>query len=100
MEDHITVKARKAVDQIWKKCQSKGRTWGIKNNKNPYSKTNITMVNENNVIVLCEGRNGKIRIHEFCKAVGGTDLGLEIRLALKENNIETEEGYASMKEVI
>jgi len=79
MEEEITVKARKAIDSLWKECLSHARGWGLKGKgDNIFEGSNIILINKDEVVVLAihkqDRREDVIAVHEF-KRTGETDLG-------------------------
>lgn len=84
------INARKALDSVWQACLLKGRCWGPKTKDNPFSASNITLANETELVSICQLPDGKLRIHEFCKTIGGTQLGIQIRQKLEEAGIPVE----------
>jgi hypothetical protein len=83
----LTVKARKALDHLWKTADLKGRTWGPKNLDNPYSATNITICLGSELVSISQDKKtGKLSIHEFVRSEN-TDLGSRIKKTLKEEGL-------------
>ena len=77
MKDEVLIKARSAVDALWKECLAHARGWGLKGKEdNMFEGSNITLINKNEIIVLAinpENKN-EIVIHEFAR-VTNTVLG-------------------------
>ena len=87
----ITVKARKALQPLWKRALLRGRCWGVKQkNKNPFQGTNITIGTENEIVTVSQA-NGELEVHEF-KRTEGTLLGNAAKELLRRKNLKFKEG--------
>ena len=84
------INARKALSDIWSACQLKGRCWGPKGSDNPFAASNITMAKGSEIVSICQLPDGRLRIHEFCLTIGGTDLGNQVRQKLEEEGLAIE----------
>jgi hypothetical protein len=80
----ISVKARKALEELWVGSCLKGRTWGPKGRKKPsqYAGTNITLAFDDELVVinLTPDKKGLV-IHEF-KLTKDTSLAKKVRRIL------------------
>jgi hypothetical protein len=81
------VAARKALDSIWKRSQSRGRTWGPKGEHNPLQASNIMLANEGEVVLITMQADGGLVVHQYCKCVSGTKLGNEVLQTLRRANL-------------
>lgn len=93
MDFESLIKARRALDPLWKKeAWLKGRTWGRrrKNENNPYEGTNITLAIEKELVAISQGKNGRLKIHEFSKTQE-TSLGKRIREILRKEGLVLED---------
>ena len=81
MNYDLLIKARKALEPLWRAAQLKGRCWGPKSDKNPYSTTNITFAIGKEMITISQGTGGLV-IHEFQEA-NDTKLGRRVKELLK-----------------
>jgi hypothetical protein len=81
------VAARKVLDPIWKKSQSRGRTWGIKSDHNPLQASNIMLANEGEVVLVTMQEDGGLVVHQYCRCIGGTKLGNEVLQALRQADL-------------
>ena len=77
------VAARAAMSAIWAAAQLKGRCWGPRTPENPFMASNITLAEGDNMITVCQQRDGTLVVHEFCKVLGGTKLGNKALAALR-----------------
>ncbi len=84
------IKARKALESLWKSADLKGRCWGPKHNNNPYAFSNITIAVGNELVTISMDRNGRLVIHEFRKTEG-TDLGERVREIIKKQELPLSE---------
>lgn len=72
------------LDDLWKRVLLKGRCWGPRTPNNPFRASNITMGEETELVSVSQLPDGTLVVHEFCKALGGTKLGNEVRKKLKD----------------
>lgn len=84
------IKARKALEPVWKRASLKGRCWGPKKKDNPYGATNITIAIGKELVSISQDPDGGLRIHEFSKTEG-TLLGQEIREILQREGLPLKE---------
>lgn len=77
---------RHLLQPLWLIASSRGRTWGPKREDNLYSGSNITLIVGEEAVVISEGGNEKLRIHEFRK-VKNTVLGRRVRLRIRHGII-------------
>jgi len=85
-KDKALIIARRILQPVWSQASSRGRTWGPKSEDNPYSGSNITLIVEEEAIVISQGDNGGLRIHEF-KRAKDTELGQRVRLHISRGII-------------
>ena len=80
MKVDVTVKARKAIDTLWKECLAHARGWGLKRKGDKiFQGSNITLINKNEIVILTVNPENKneIDIHEFTRATN-TVLGSRV----------------------
>ncbi len=85
------IKARKLLDTFWKSSLLKGRCWGPIRRDNPFSGSNIIMSDGESLVSVSQLPDGSLRIHEFCKTIGGTLFGAEVRKTLGEAGISIQD---------
>ena len=87
--EEITVKARKAIDTLWKECLAHARGWGLKRKgDNVFEGSNIILIDKDEVVVLAiNKREGNIiAVHEF-KRTNKTELGTRVKNLLWHNMV-------------
>lgn len=84
------IRARKALDSVWKRASLKGRCWGPKRKDNPYSASNITIAVGEELVSISQDTDGNLKIHEFRKTEG-TLLGEEVRTTLQREGLPIKE---------
>lgn len=80
------IKARKALEGIWKSASLRGRCWGKRKDGNPFGGSNITIAIDGELVSLSQEKDGTIRIHQFLK-VEKNSLGDEIKEILKREGL-------------
>ena len=83
------IKARKVLNSLWQEASLKGRCWGLAKRDNPYSATNITIAIGTELVSVSQGKDGKLRIHQFTRAKG-TSLGRRVKRILRNNKLSFE----------
>jgi hypothetical protein len=83
------IKARKVLDQLWRKSQLRGRCWGPTktHSNNPFARSNITIAFGDELITIIQNLDGSLRIHEFSRSVN-TELGRIVEEILKEAGLK------------
>ncbi len=82
MKDDSMVKARKALDGLWRETDLKGRCWGLRRNGNRYQDTNITLAQGKELVTISMDKEGRLLVHVFRKAKKSS-LGETIKEALQ-----------------
>ena len=54
--------ARKALEQVWKRADLKGRTWGPNKANNPFRRSNITIAIGREMVSIIQGENEQLII--------------------------------------
>jgi len=90
MQDEVLIKARKAIDALWKECLAHARGWGLKGKgDNIFEGSNIILINKNEVVILAihktKGQD-TIGVHEF-KRVAKTELGIRVKNLLSYHTV-------------
>ena len=83
------IKARKSLDQLWRKSQLRGRCWGtVKEHfNNPFARSNITIAIGDELITIIQNPDGSLKVHEFCRS-SNTELGRVVKKTLREADLE------------
>lgn len=88
--EEVTVKARKAIDTLWKECLSHARGWGLKGKgNNIFEGSNIILIDRDEVIILAIDHPNKeqISIHEFKRSMN-TKLGSKVMTLLSYHKVK------------
>ena len=80
------IKARKALDSLWKLADSKGRLWGPAKEDNPFRRSNITFAKGTELVSIIQGEDGSLIINEF-RITKNTSLGNEVKNILKKKGL-------------
>lgn len=80
------IKARKAIGHLWKEALLKGRCWGPRREGNPYSRSNITLAVDGELVSISQEPDGTLVIHEFAKAKN-TGLGNRVKEILSKEGL-------------
>jgi len=84
------IKVRALLDEIWKKALLRGRCRGPEIiRSNPFAGSNITLAEGKELVSICVGKDGALRIHEFTIA-SKTSLGEKVKAILRKNSIPLE----------
>jgi len=96
MDFKLLIAARKALDDLWKSADLRGRCWGSKRKENPhwepsqienpYASSNITLAVGDELVTISMSEHGRLRIHEFRK-VKGTVLGKKIKTIFEREGL-------------
>lgn len=81
------IKARAALKTIWDTAMLKGRCWGPISDNNPYSASNITIANYDELVTISIGLGGLLIVHEFKLSPKRTNLGNDIKEVLEKSGI-------------
>ena len=93
MNYNLIEKARQVLQPLWDGAWLKGRCWGPKSEKNPYSATNIIVCVGNELVSVSQQGEGVV-VHEFQRTTG-TKLGLKARKLLQQGGL-----LSKMKEIL
>jgi len=94
-KDDPVVLARAALEDMWERVvQLKGRCWGPSKEDNPYKGSNITMAIGDELVSVCQGDDGRIRIHQFSKT-DTTSLGAQVKEVFEQAGLLVEEDSPS-----
>jgi len=85
MNYDLLVKARQVLEPLWRAAWLKGRCWGPKSEKNPYSATNITFCIGSELVTISQGKGGLV-IHEFQRC-SNTKLGKRAKELLRKADV-------------
>ena len=81
-----TVPARKALEELWREADLKGRCWGPRKPENPFAGTNITIAIGGELVSVSQ-REGALVIHEFARSPD-TALGRKVRAILRASGLQ------------
>jgi hypothetical protein len=77
MNYDLLTKARQVLEPLWRAAWLKGRCWGPKSEKNPYSATNIIFCIGSELVSISQSNEGLV-IHEFQRTTD-TKLGERVK---------------------
>jgi len=80
------IKARKILGPLWQEACLKGRCWGPKRPRNPYSASNITLAVKDELVSISQQPDGSLLVNEFIKT-SGTKLGTRIKKLFKKERL-------------
>lgn len=75
------------LDSLWESALLKGLCRGLEKESNSFGVNNLIMANGTEVILVSQTGGGELVVHEFCRVVGGTELGNQAREILEEKGL-------------